>query len=201
MRLVPLLLFTAVSGRCASSPSPTLFMRPRRTLRRFCLRSSATRQRHHSIARLVKKVPSPPPFSPFSPPQDVLPPCRIPLAAQETFSSLAERLKVTPSALYALNGGDQPPSPSHFEGDVVDGAVIGPDGIVSRPSILFAHPYRLYAGETLQSVAAKFGVSAEEVMALNAATSTFVSNPTRLGPGHVVCVLPGVDLIRCPRVQ
>jgi len=98
--------------------------------------------------------------------------CNMTWGAGENFFTVAPQFKTDWMTLWSLNGGDEP-----------DNADVG-------AQYRFAHEYLVQAGETMESIAERFGTTVEHLLALNQNLITNVHNPRRVVKGDIVCVVP-----------
>lgn len=91
----------------------------------------------------------------------------------ENFYTVAAMYNTDWMALWSLNGGDAP-----------DVAQMG-------TQYRFAHEYHVRAGETMESIAERFGTTVEHLLHLNENLITNIHNPRRVMAGDVICLVPG----------
>jgi membrane-bound lytic murein transglycosylase D len=109
--------------------------------------------------------------------------------SDDTFDSIARRTGVSESTLAAINGGELKPGQKVIipsSNGLRNVAAVAPSGAMtsraaSGPARIVA--YRVRAGETLTDIAARYGVSARDIAALNR-----ISPSARLRIGQVVKV-------------
>jgi len=98
--------------------------------------------------------------------------CLITWGQGENFYTVAAKFETDWMALWSLNGGDAP-----------DVAKVG-------DQYRFAHEYHVRPGETLESIAMRFGTTVEHLLRLNRNLITHVHNPRRVMTGDVICLTP-----------
>jgi hypothetical protein len=101
--------------------------------------------------------------------------CDTTYGPAESLFSVAPKFGTDWMLLWSLNGGSTP-----------DSAHVG-----SR--YRFAHVYDVKAGESMESIAARFGTSVDALARLNYNLITHVQNPRSILPGDKICVLPGLS--------
>jgi len=98
--------------------------------------------------------------------------CLMTWGQGENFYTVAAMYNTDWMALWSLNGGDAP-----------DVAQVG-------MQYRFAHEYHVRPGETMLSIAERFGTSVDHLLHLNENLITNVNNPRRVLPGDIVCLVP-----------
>jgi hypothetical protein len=99
--------------------------------------------------------------------------CRMSWGNGENFYTVAAMYNTDWMTLWSLNGGDAP-----------DVAQMG-------TQYRFAHEYHVRAGETMESIAERFGTTVEHLLHLNENLITNIHNPRRVMAGDVICLVPG----------
>mmetsp|Transcript_99496 Transcript_99496/g.160424 ORF Transcript_99496/g.160424 Transcript_99496/m.160424 type:complete len:681 (+) Transcript_99496:56-2098(+) len=98
--------------------------------------------------------------------------CLMTWGQGENFYTVAAMFKTDWMALWSLNGGDAP-----------DVAQVG-------MQYRFAHEYYIRPGETMESIADRFGTDVETLVHLNKNLITSLHNPRRVSTGDTICLVP-----------
>jgi len=98
--------------------------------------------------------------------------CQITWGQGENFFTVAAMFHTDWMALWSLNGGEAP-----------DVAQVG-------TQYRFAHEYHVRPGETMESIAHRFGTDVETLLHLNKNLITSIHNPRRVASGDTMCLVP-----------
>ena len=106
--------------------------------------------------------------------------CLMSWGQGENFYKVAPKFDTDWMALWSLNGGDAPDVMQEFT----------QQGHAKRSTYRFAHEYHVRPGETMESIAERFGTTVENLLKLNQNLITHVHNPKRVQTGDVLCLAP-----------
>jgi len=98
--------------------------------------------------------------------------CNATFYSGENLFTVAAKYHTDWMALWSLNGD------------------ASPDALGTGTSYRFAHEYIVQQGDTLESIAARFGTTVEALVELNYNIITHINNPFRLHHGDRICLVP-----------
>lgn len=90
----------------------------------------------------------------------------------ENLFTVAHKYGTDWMALWSLNGDDTPEVRSR------------------STTYRFAHEYHVRAGESMEMIAQRFGVTVENIVDLNRNQFTHIQNPFRVKEGDIICIAP-----------